>query len=680
MRLAILASTLTIVSSRRTSASGYAWLHLLSQGESAQTEHASATAERQLPGTTPTPVTTGVAEEYECASEVMDGSGDCPQCTLSRRCTCEGAVRFGYEPHWTDWHLVKGDVDCSVHVFGDPYPGHGKICMCRPRFSDCDGVPFLGNHAVEEKDTWALACILAVALTFFGFHVTLALVRLYNQVSSLYPGTLEKVLEASMMSVQMAPMLCVVFIVVLHCAVTMQGETAGMFLLRKNLEGEQEATRGSGCVTQPIVPDHLRIAVAVCAVTFCLQAVLRLNLEWVVVTEPINTRMIMSNQVRFVRLSENVFNVTWMLMFLALAAVLILVVVQQPMSTPKFLGGKTNFGLATCCTVFLAVVYFVVYVGLFALKIGAYRLQPARYISFGIATMKLGTIAVNFAPMLGILFLGIQFALDWRTVSDHDALPESPPDYVIAWMLVCTGSILSQVLLVIFVPMIFGAKLQRDGHWGQEALVMKDQEGFISTCILRWLAMVFIFCGVYVVCYEMWALRGVVPPVAHLVCFLAGLYFTMYCLLWVVNSARLVFGLELCTATMLCIVAKETVVLCPMLAAVFLGSWACAAVRGVGGATWRTPQGYGQGYMYVVVFVLLLQLVLVLLLQAKEGPTLHPGLQRGGLAPEELYTAPTRRYEGRPRISAASVEVPSPYELGDPSVSFFLRAATGVMS
>jgi len=166
MRLAIVASTLTIVSSRRTSASGFVWLRLHSQGESAQTDRGPAIVLRQLPGTTTVPLAAGVADdEYECAIEIQDGSGECPQCTMSRKCACVGAVRFGYSPHWTDWLQVKWYVDCSVHVFGDLFPGHGKLCMCRPSLSDGDGLHTLGGPAGEEQDGWTLACVLAVALT-----------------------------------------------------------------------------------------------------------------------------------------------------------------------------------------------------------------------------------------------------------------------------------------------------------------------------------------------------------------------------------------------------------------------------------------------------------------------------------------------------------------------------------
>lgn len=597
---------------------------------------------------------------------------------MPRRCACEGAVRFGYGSSWTEWLPVSGYVDCSVNVFGDPYPDHGKVCMCKPTptvaASECgEGVPLLGSRFVEERDAWALACMLAVALTFFVFHISLGLVRIYNQGSSLYPGILEKVLEASTMSVQVAPMLCVTFIVTLQCAMAMQWDSAGVFSMQQHLASSPIPDNMSGCVRQAVLPDPLRLAIAICAAAFCLQVLLRLNLEWLVLTEPYESRFIGgSHQVRYIRFCESVFHASWVAMYVALAVVLVNIV-QQPRV-------KSKLGPATLCTVVLAVTYFAVYVVLFTLRVGSYRLQPARHITFGIATMKLGTIAVNFAPMMGVLFLGMQFALEWKSMSGNIALPDAPPGYINSSMLMSTGCVLAQVFLVVLAPLAFGAELVFDGHWGEETLVMKDLVGFIITGIMRWLALAIIFASVGMVCCEMWLMRSVVPPVAHVVCFLAGLYFTIYGLLWLVNSARLFCNVGLCTATMLCIVAKETVVLCPMLAALFLGSWACAAVRSVGGAAWRTPQGYGQGYMYIVAFVLLLQLVLVLLLQAKEGPTLNCGLQRGGLAPEELYTAPARRYEGRPRIPPGRTEVTSLYDFADPSVPWLLRAVTGVMA
>lgn len=56
--------------------------------------------------------------------------GSCPECTMSTTCSCFGSVRFGYGTNWTTWRSVSGTIQCIDSVFGDPSPGHGKICQC----------------------------------------------------------------------------------------------------------------------------------------------------------------------------------------------------------------------------------------------------------------------------------------------------------------------------------------------------------------------------------------------------------------------------------------------------------------------------------------------------------------------------------------------------------------------
>ena len=64
---------------------------------------------------------------HQCASE--PGSS-CPECTMGPTCSCYGQVRYGYGNTWTAWHDVSGSIQCTSDVFGDPFPGQGKICQC----------------------------------------------------------------------------------------------------------------------------------------------------------------------------------------------------------------------------------------------------------------------------------------------------------------------------------------------------------------------------------------------------------------------------------------------------------------------------------------------------------------------------------------------------------------------
>lgn len=72
-------------------------------------------------------------DEYFCGSEPQNLGGGCAECTMSAACRCNGFVAFGYGGTWTPWRAVSGAVDCSTTEFGDPYPGHDKVCLCSRR-------------------------------------------------------------------------------------------------------------------------------------------------------------------------------------------------------------------------------------------------------------------------------------------------------------------------------------------------------------------------------------------------------------------------------------------------------------------------------------------------------------------------------------------------------------------
>merc|ERR1712136_553328 len=47
-------------------------------------------------------------------------------------CQCVGSVKYGYGSTWTDWREVDGSIECRNSVFGDPYHGQKKECVCQP--------------------------------------------------------------------------------------------------------------------------------------------------------------------------------------------------------------------------------------------------------------------------------------------------------------------------------------------------------------------------------------------------------------------------------------------------------------------------------------------------------------------------------------------------------------------
>jgi len=76
-----------------------------------------------------------VNAEFQCAAEKNYG---CPECTMGTNCECpNGIVKYGYGNKWTEWVAVDANVQCTNGVFGDPFSGQHKICMCVLPADEC---------------------------------------------------------------------------------------------------------------------------------------------------------------------------------------------------------------------------------------------------------------------------------------------------------------------------------------------------------------------------------------------------------------------------------------------------------------------------------------------------------------------------------------------------------------
>mmetsp|Transcript_133030 Transcript_133030/g.331995 ORF Transcript_133030/g.331995 Transcript_133030/m.331995 type:complete len:1777 (-) Transcript_133030:96-5426(-) len=78
-----------------------------------------------------TPPATSRGSEFICATENANQESNCPECTMGTTCICAGKVKYGYGANWTDWIESSGSIQCSTDIFGEPFLGQGKVCICR---------------------------------------------------------------------------------------------------------------------------------------------------------------------------------------------------------------------------------------------------------------------------------------------------------------------------------------------------------------------------------------------------------------------------------------------------------------------------------------------------------------------------------------------------------------------
>lgn len=535
---------------------------------------------------------------FQCASEFSTPQLGCDLCNMAPDCYCNGFVRFGYGDKWSVWRAMTGTVQCSSLVFGDPWPSHGKVCECRP-LDLLQQDPLLAEPYSSEpaKVDFLLKATIIVTIAYFLVYSLLAGVRSVNQINGAYPGPAERVLNSGTSAVYLAPMLCALFF-----AVTKRSDTL---------------TNGN-----PIYfgypPSYLEWAAAVAAVAFCLQALFHIGAEWIVARKdselrgtgtgapPASAMFVQVGQ--WLKLWTNLFHISVAVMFGALVTILLGIgLMKEPPALVDVIGVQP-LAVGTLCTIVLSIAYFVVYLVLHCLKtrdlsVHMYHPGAPMYSSFGVEVMRLAATAMNFAPMLCILFIGTQIAADWEI----RVLPNSVQNC----MYICTFAVLVQVVLVLLAPFMSDAELEVTGPRGEVDFVTRNHGAFAIISFVRWAAMTALYAGIFVLCNQLWGMSN--QPMTHMLALLSGMYFVAYLMLWVVITARIVRENGLTRAIRILTVVKDTVGFCPMLSALFLGAFARARHITMPSGGLGVPQNYAQDYMCVAILAMVIQLVTTVL-------------------------------------------------------------------
>eukprot|EP00927_Polykrikos_kofoidii_P078354 TRINITY_DN75189_c0_g1_i1.p1 TRINITY_DN75189_c0_g1~~TRINITY_DN75189_c0_g1_i1.p1 ORF type:complete len:589 (-),score=58.95 TRINITY_DN75189_c0_g1_i1:12-1703(-) len=396
----------------------------------------------------------------------------------------------------------------------------------------------------------AVTSIIAVILCYFLIFTWLAVVRTINQLTRASKGScwFERVLESTATScVYLAPMLCAVFFAVSKRAQTLSAGSPFLYHLP---------------------PVWLQRLIGTCATAFCMQTATFMMAEFSSVqgTEVpgVNGSSILQTplQVKTVRFWRCACNVCTAVLYMVLVCILVgLVTMREPRQLIDSIG-QIPIHVGTTCTIILAIAYVLVY-----LAVHIYQnhdsAMPGRGPVFGLEVLKLAAVSVNFSPMLCMLFLGTQIAIDWdRAVMTHS---------LAMWIETCAASVLIQLALVVVAPTLANAELQVVGPRGEVHFVTQNHNVFILFGILRWLAMSVMYVGVAIISETLWW-ANVIPYMTHGLYRFVVIYFFAYLALWVAITGRQLSEGRFTRAVRLLTIAKDTVVFCPMLFAVYLES------------------------------------------------------------------------------------------------------------
>eukprot|EP00929_Paragymnodinium_shiwhaense_P115834 TRINITY_DN8498_c0_g1_i2.p1 TRINITY_DN8498_c0_g1~~TRINITY_DN8498_c0_g1_i2.p1 ORF type:complete len:577 (+),score=90.80 TRINITY_DN8498_c0_g1_i2:250-1980(+) len=258
------------------------------------------------------------------------------------------------------------------------------------------------------------------------------------------------------------------------------------------------------------------------------------------------------------------------------------------MQAPEELWGRDGgppISPAVQCTVFLAVMYFAVYLALAIAKASneAGLMGPPQRFRPLQELLKTVTMPFAFVPMLCVLFIAIRMR-----ALQIDPINGNPPRWVQASFYVCTVSLSAQALLAVFQgkDIVIG----EGGHAdvSPDSSSQRDVRQNVKCLeIGRMITMAFLYGGVLTAISGMFAIQAEsgmgpdLPLVLHCVIDLTALYFLVYLAFWIVSLLQWFRGAGPATkeadglqtlGEFLQKKAREAVRFCPIVCILFLAT------------------------------------------------------------------------------------------------------------
>jgi len=259
--------------------------------------------------------------------------------------------------------------------------------------------------------------------------------------------------------------------------------------------------------------------------------------------------------------------------------------------------------------------YFAVYLGI-ALMQTYHNFAEMTPLSEKLAkVLQMGVNTVNFAPMLCILFIGARMR-----ALQLDPVNGNPQPWAQNCFYLCTYSVLVQLLTICCVPFI-GGSVKKGTTEGDVTFEVENTTLLMILNVVRYVAMLALYGGFTVVIYSVCVIKAPegkptipVSPTMQCVMNLTVQYFFVYLMLWILVTTKQFMTTSsamLDTAIPTFDSAKMTVMFCPMLAVLFVGTRMRALQISSNAGS---PQWYCQQAMFLCTYAVLLQVCMVLLL------------------------------------------------------------------
>jgi len=229
------------------------------------------------------------------------------------------------------------------------------------------------------------------------------------------------------------------------------------------------------------------------------------------------------------------------------------------------------------------------------------------------------TNAMNFAPMLSILFIGARMR-----ALQMDPVNGNPQKWAQNCFFMCTYAVAAQVLLSLAIPLVLQGEARVGKTEGDMEYTVENKGLGGALTVARWAIMVCIYIGFSCVIWSIFTIehpkgKEYTPPVSvtmQCVINLAVQFFFIYLMIWISVTLKEFTGQEWTLMTQTMENAKSTVQFCPMLSILFVATRMRALqITDNRGA----PQGWVQDGMYMATWSVLIQFLMCLVVPIMTG-------------------------------------------------------------
>merc|ERR1719265_41912 len=482
-----------------------------------------------------------------------------------------------------------GDVGAGVvTTVGDGVGGAGQSVIGD---NPMEKVPVVGSAFKVRGVSTALNCVVSLTIQYFVVYTALALCRTAADVWNLkYEAVpLQKILQTAAITVNYAPMLAVLFLAV-RMRVTW-------------------LTQGKG---NPPVWMQMWMYCATYAV---------LLMTLIVVVIPLFTGEVIGVDQKTGDLKEDVKPFDNFILAICFTVVKYFIMIGLYIGVICIIYGTCTFqppagtwpgdkippvSPAVGCTMIMACMYFLVYAAVQFSRTWT-QFTGSKYSKFENSMMNAAN-AMNFAPMLSVLFIGARMR-----ALQMDPVNGAPQKWAQNCFYMCTYAVLAQVLISIAVTLVLSGTSEPNPKVEGD-MTFKVENKALGTILSvgRYLIMFCIYIGFTCVIYSIFTIQHpkgdqYTPPISvtmQCVINLTFQFFFIYLIIWVCVTIKEFTGYEwqLLINTMENL--KGTVAYCPMLAILFVGTRMRALlITNNKGA----PQGWVQDGMYMATWAILIQ-------------------------------------------------------------------------